>query len=80
MAEDREQSNMDIYLREIGQVELLSPEEETELARKVRQGDAAARERMIRANLRLVAVYRCEEIGSRLMKEVPHFLHVFHIA
>ena len=69
MAEDREQSNMDIYLREIGQVELLSPEEETELARKVRQGDAAARERMIRANLRLVVAIAKEyaKIGMPLL-------------
>jgi RNA polymerase primary sigma factor len=69
MAEDREQSNMDIYLREIGQVELLSPEEETELARKVRRGDAAARERMIRANLRLVVAIAKEyaKIGMPLL-------------
>ena len=69
MAEDREQSNRDIYLREIGQVELLSPEEETELARKVRQGDAAARERMIRANLRLVVAIAKEyaKIGMPLL-------------
>ncbi len=60
---------MDIYLREIGQVELLSPEEETELARKVRRGDAAARERMIRANLRLVVAIAKEyaKIGMPLL-------------
>lgn len=43
-----------LYLREIGQVQLLSPAEEAELAARVRQGDAAAREKMITANLRLV--------------------------
>ena len=69
MAEDREQSNMNIYLREIGQVELLSPEEEAELARRIRQGDAASRDRMIRANLRLVVTIAKEytKIGVPLL-------------
>ena len=42
------------YLREIGQIPRLTPEQEVELARKIRKGDAQARERMINANLRLV--------------------------
>jgi RNA polymerase primary sigma factor len=42
------------YLREIQEVALLSAEEERELALRVQQGDAEAREHMIRANLRLV--------------------------
>ena len=69
MAEDREQSNMDIYLREIGRVELLSPEEEAELARRIREGDAEARDRMIRANLRLVVAIAKEyaKIGLPLL-------------
>jgi RNA polymerase primary sigma factor len=69
MAEDREQSNMDIYLREIGQVELLSPEEEVALARRVRAGDAEARDRLIRANLRLVVAIAKEyaKIGLPLL-------------
>ncbi|MBR3581959.1 MAG: sigma-70 family RNA polymerase sigma factor [Kiritimatiellae bacterium] len=69
MAEDREQSNMDIYLREIGRVELLSPGEEAELARRIRAGDAEARDRMIRANLRLVVAIAKEyaKIGLPLL-------------
>lgn len=43
-----------IYLREIGQNALLSAEEELRLTRLVRQGDFAARQRMIECNLRLV--------------------------
>src|ERR1043166_9671938 len=52
-----ESSNGDalvLYLREIGQVKLLTPQEEIDLAKKVRRGDARAREHMIKANLRLV--------------------------
>lgn len=42
------------YLRDIQEVPLLTAEEERELGRRVRSGDAEARDRMIRANLRLV--------------------------
>jgi len=43
-----------LYLREIGQVKLLTPEQEIELAAKIKKGDKKAREQMIKANLRLV--------------------------
>jgi RNA polymerase primary sigma factor len=43
-----------LYLREIGQVKLLTPAEEIELAAKIKKGDKKAREHMIKANLRLV--------------------------
>jgi len=43
-----------LYLREIGQVKLLTPQEEIDLAIRIKQGDKKARELMIKANLRLV--------------------------
>ena len=45
---------MKVYLREIGQTELLTPAQEIELAARIKEGDEAARQQMIRANLRLV--------------------------
>lgn len=47
-------SILSIYIREAGEVALLTPEQEIELAARIRLGDAAAREQMIRANLRFV--------------------------
>jgi RNA polymerase primary sigma factor len=43
-----------LYLREIGQVKLLTVQEEIDLAAKIKKGDKKAREQMIKANLRLV--------------------------
>src|SRR5579883_819252 len=43
-----------LYLREIGQVRLLTPQQEIELAARIKKGDKKAREQMIKANLRLV--------------------------
>ncbi len=42
------------YLQEIGQFSLLTPQQEIELAKKIKKRDTTARERMISANLRLV--------------------------
>ena len=47
-------SALKLYLREISQVPLLRREEEVELAHRIQKGDAAARQKMIQANLRLV--------------------------
>ncbi len=49
-----ERSTIKLYLQEIGKTPLLKPSEEVELAALIQQGDAQARERMIKANLRLV--------------------------
>jgi RNA polymerase primary sigma factor len=43
-----------LYFREIGRVKLLTRQEESELAERIKQGDPVARDRMIKANLRLV--------------------------
>ena len=52
---DRESENsIKIYLREIGQVALLTPKDEIRLAAKIKKGDKEARAHMIKANLRLV--------------------------
>jgi len=49
-----ERSTIKIYLQEIGKTPLLKPTEEVELAALIQQGDRRAREKMIKANLRLV--------------------------
>src|SRR3954466_4787298 len=43
-----------LYMREVGETELLTKKEEIDLAKRIRKGDKAAREQMIKANLRLV--------------------------
>ncbi|MGC9940323.1 MAG: sigma-70 family RNA polymerase sigma factor [Verrucomicrobiota bacterium] len=52
--ESLSKDTLQLYLNEIGQVKLLTPEEELALAKRVKRGDKKARERMITANLRLV--------------------------
>ena len=51
---NREAQSLDKYLQEIGKDSLLTPEEEVELAIKIKQGDSKALERLTRANLRFV--------------------------
>lgn len=48
------QSPLETYLREINETALLTADEEKMLAYRIEEGDAAARDRMVRANLRLV--------------------------
>jgi RNA polymerase primary sigma factor len=54
------------YLQEIGSIPLLTPEEEIQIARKIQRGDAAARERLIQANLRLVVTVARDYINLGL--------------
>ncbi|HTK81960.1 MAG TPA: sigma-70 family RNA polymerase sigma factor [Bacteroidota bacterium] len=51
---NRESQSLDKYLQEIGKVELLDPEEEIELARRIKKGDQKALEKLTKANLRFV--------------------------
>jgi RNA polymerase primary sigma factor len=51
---NRETLSLDKYLHEIGKVELLSPEKEVELAKRIRKGDREAFEQLIKSNLRFV--------------------------
>jgi len=50
----RANQSLDRYLQEIGEVSLLIPEEEIELARKIKSGDQMALEKLTKANLRFV--------------------------
>ena len=51
---NRESQSLDKYLQDIGKEELITAEEEVELARKIKQGDQRALEKLTRANLRFV--------------------------
>jgi RNA polymerase primary sigma factor len=67
---NRETANLlNLYLREIATVNLLTPKEEIELAAKIQAGDKDARELMIKANLRLVIkiARRYEGLGMPLL-------------
>jgi RNA polymerase primary sigma factor len=51
---NRESQSLDKYLQEIGKVDLLTPEQEIELAQKIKKGDQKSLERLTKANLRFV--------------------------
>ena len=51
---NRESDSLDKYLQDIGHEELLTLDEEVELAQRIREGDSKALEKLTRANLRFV--------------------------
>lgn len=51
---NRDTPSLDKYLQEIGRVDLISPEEEVILARKIKTGDSVSLARLVKANLRFV--------------------------
>lgn len=57
---------LDLYLAEVGQIDLLSPDEELRLARLARRGNAEARDRLIEGNLRLVV-----SVAKKFFRRVP---------
>jgi len=51
---NRDSASLDKYLQEIGREELITAEDEVELAQKIKQGDQVALEKLVKANLRFV--------------------------
>src|SRR5687767_6517997 len=51
---NRDTASLDKYLTEIGKVELINAEQEVELAKKIKEGDQRAMEKLVKANLRFV--------------------------
>jgi RNA polymerase primary sigma factor len=64
-----ERSNLQLYINEIRQTPLLTIEDEIRLAARIKKGDKAARDHMIKANLRLVVkiAYDYKDMGLPLM-------------
>ncbi|KUJ90428.1 MAG: RNA polymerase sigma factor [Caldanaerobacter subterraneus] len=56
-----------MYLKEIGKIPLLTPEEEIELAKRIEQGDEEAKKRLIEANLRLVVSIAKRYVGRGML-------------
>lgn len=63
IGEDTSSDLVQIYLREIGRVNLLTTEEEVTLAKRIEKGDIAAKQRLTEANLRLVVSIAKKYVG-----------------
>ncbi len=63
----REHDPIRAYLRQIGRVPLLTAEEEISLAKRIERGDAAARQALIEANLRLVVSVARRYVGRGML-------------
>ena len=61
------QDSVQMYLREIGRISLISADEEKELAKRIEKGDEEARKKLTQANLRLVV-----SIAKRYLGRSPH--------
>ena len=77
MVQNSEHSSLDIYLKQISIVPLITVEEEIELAKRISKGDDQARDKMITANLRLVVKIaqdysRYRDIGTQYQLWLSH--------
>ena len=75
---NRESESLEKYLHDIGQEELISVEEEVELAQRIRGGDQQALERLTKANLRFVVSVAKQYQNQGLAVADQNFL--FHAA
>src|SRR5918992_862745 len=65
-ADETTTDSLELFLRDIGRVPLLTASEEVELARRIERGDLAAKDRMIESNLRLVVSIAKRYQGNEL--------------
>ena len=72
---NRESASLDKYLQEIGREDLISVEEEVELAQRIRNGDQRALDKLTRANLRfVVSVAKQYQNHNRFGFDLLHLL------
>ena len=60
---------LSLYLKEIGRIQRITPDEVIELAKRIEQGDQEAKKRLIEANLRLVVAVARQYLGRGLPLE-----------
>jgi RNA polymerase primary sigma factor len=73
---NRESASLDKYLQEIGRKELITVDEEVELAQRIRQGDQAALDKLVSANLRFVVSVAKQYQNQGLSLMVVLLLHL----